>query len=365
MESNIAALAENAEVAPHIQDDFDIPSEAAAKGDIEDMDAVEAKVSRRVNSTVVKILQQPRQGKKLLVLDIDYTLFDLGSSAERPEELARPYLHHFLENAYKHYDVRETVGRDPHAKPHLACRIHPAIRAVRLSTPNAPPQIAIWSATSMKWVEVKMRELGVSTHPSYKLTFMLDCASMVTVRHRRYGLFDCKPLAYVWAKFPGVYTPDNTIMMDDLRRNYVLNPQVRDGRDSDHFFDVLALLIQHAFVPCFTERSGNSCLPPLAPQSGSRPRAAVSHRVPLAHCRAPLPREPGPRRLGARRAPPDLRDTGGAPSSGRAGAAAGELNGTFRIRTVTARWRVGGCTSCRPRRSCFSNAPCPYFLCVL
>lgn len=27
------------------------------------------------------------------------------------------------------------------------------------------------SATSMKWVEVKMRELGVSTHPDYKLTW--------------------------------------------------------------------------------------------------------------------------------------------------------------------------------------------------
>jgi hypothetical protein len=28
--------------------------------------------------------------------DIDYTLFDLNSTAERPEELARPYLHEFL-----------------------------------------------------------------------------------------------------------------------------------------------------------------------------------------------------------------------------------------------------------------------------
>lgn len=43
-------------------------------------------------------------------------------------------------------------------------------------------------------------------------------------------MFDCKPLEYVWAKFPGVYTRDNTIMMDDLRRNYVLNPQVA-GRE--------------------------------------------------------------------------------------------------------------------------------------
>lgn len=39
------------------------------------------------------------------------------------------------------------------------------------------------------------------------------------------GVFNCKPLEFVWEQFPGVYTPENTIMMDDLRRNYVLNPQ--------------------------------------------------------------------------------------------------------------------------------------------
>ena len=54
------------------------------------------------------------------------------SSAERPDELARPYLHEFLTAAYEHYDL------------------------------------VIWSATSMKWIDVKMRELGVSTHPDYK-----------------------------------------------------------------------------------------------------------------------------------------------------------------------------------------------------
>lgn len=33
----------------------------------------------------------------------------------------------------------------------------------------------------MKWVEVKMRELGVSTNSNYKLTCMLDCRAMLTV----------------------------------------------------------------------------------------------------------------------------------------------------------------------------------------
>lgn len=41
----------------------------------------------------------------------------------------------------------------------------------------------------------------------------------------QYGVFDCKPLAFVWAKFPEQYTPDNTVMLDDLRRNFIMNKQ--------------------------------------------------------------------------------------------------------------------------------------------
>ena len=112
---------------------------------------LQEKLRRRVSSVKVKILNPPRDGKKCLVLDIDYTLFDLGSSAERPEELGRPYLHHFLTSAYEHYDL------------------------------------VIWSATNMKWVDVKMQQLGVTNNPNYKITFMLDHKAMVTVRTEKYG----------------------------------------------------------------------------------------------------------------------------------------------------------------------------------
>lgn len=50
---------------------------------------LQAKLERRIKAVDIKVLNAPRPGKKLLVIDIDYTIFDLGSSAERPMDLAR------------------------------------------------------------------------------------------------------------------------------------------------------------------------------------------------------------------------------------------------------------------------------------
>jgi ubiquitin-like domain-containing CTD phosphatase 1 len=151
-----------------------------------------------------------RQGKKLLVLDIDYTLFDHKSPAENPKELMRPYLHQFLLAAYSKYDIM------------------------------------IWSATSMKWVELKMEQLGVLGNPDYKITALMDHLAMITVQSEnqsRKKTFDCKPLGVIWAQFPEYYNEKNTIMFDDLRRNFVMNPQnglvikpfrkAHSNRDSD------------------------------------------------------------------------------------------------------------------------------------
>ncbi|CAI9103798.1 OLC1v1002356C1 [Oldenlandia corymbosa var. corymbosa] len=173
--------------APEIMDDFELGQDEAV--DIKDKEVNKQKLRRRIEQCKIELRNPCREGKKLLVLDIDYTLFDHRSTAENPLELMRPYLHEFLTAAYAEYDI------------------------------------IIWSATSMKWVELKMKELGVLNHPDYKITALLDHSAMITVQSDTRGVFDCKPLGLIWGKFPEFYSSKNTIMFDDLRRNFVMNPQ--------------------------------------------------------------------------------------------------------------------------------------------
>lgn len=173
--------------SPEIVDDFEIGQDEAV--DIKDKEVNKQKLKRRVDQYKIELKNPCRPGKKLLVLDIDYTLFDHRSTAENPLELMRPYLHEFLTAAYAEYDIM------------------------------------IWSATSMKWVELKMEQLGVLNNPNYKITALLDHLAMITVQSDSRGIFDCKPLGLIWAHFPEFYSPKNTIMFDDLRRNFVMNPQ--------------------------------------------------------------------------------------------------------------------------------------------
>lgn len=139
-----------------------------------------------------------------------------------------------------------------------------------------------------------MRELGVSTHPDYKarredcfecrrrccccslaspaclnplttpslhppeqLTFMLDHMAMLTVGpHPRWGVFDCKPLQFIWAKFPGQYGPHNTIMC------------VRGGR-------LTGTVASVCWMPLLVPLSPTRCLTPplfMAPASHTRRR---------------------------------------------------------------------------------------------
>ena len=47
--------------------------------------------------------------------------------------------------------------------------------------------IVIWSATSMRWIEIKLRELGISNTPEYKISMLMDGTCMVAVNSSRKG----------------------------------------------------------------------------------------------------------------------------------------------------------------------------------
>ncbi|KAG2705405.1 hypothetical protein I3760_05G051600 [Carya illinoinensis] len=175
--------------SPEVVDDFDLENDEAVNIHVKDKEVNKQKLRRRIDQYKIELKNPCREGKKLLVLDIDYTLFDHRSPAENPLELMRPYLHEFLTAVYAEYDIM------------------------------------IWSATGIKWVELKMGQLGVLSNPNYKITALLDHLAMITVQSDSRGVFDCKPLGLIWAQFPEFYSSRNTIMFDDLRRNFVMNPQ--------------------------------------------------------------------------------------------------------------------------------------------
>ncbi|XP_008546022.1 ubiquitin-like domain-containing CTD phosphatase 1 isoform X1 [Microplitis demolitor] len=185
-EEDIAEASRVPENVSEVINDLDVEQ------DIEDIEVENAeiylaKIQKRIENYKIEELNAPRENKKLLVLDIDYTLFDHRSVASSGIELMRPFLHEFLTRAYKHYDI------------------------------------VIWSATSMKWINEKMKLLGVTDNPNYNITFHLDYLAMITVHTSKYGLVDVKPLGVIWGKYPG-YSPKNTIMFDDIRRNFIMNP---------------------------------------------------------------------------------------------------------------------------------------------
>ncbi|KAH7107621.1 HAD subfamily IIID h [Auriculariales sp. MPI-PUGE-AT-0066] len=152
------------------------------------------KVKEMTKKLQLNIMNPPRPGKKLLVLDIDYTIVDtkpLTTGALPAAQCARPGLHEFLAAAYEHFDI------------------------------------AIWSQTSWSWLEVKLVELGmVGGDKPYRISFVLDKSIMFQVYSIRDGKeykHAVKPLKIIWNLLPQ-YNAANTIHIDDLSRNFALNP---------------------------------------------------------------------------------------------------------------------------------------------
>ena len=79
-EAAITSISVAAEAAPEVLDDFDVRDDDTI--DVKDKPENVEKLRRRIEKYEgVPPLNPPRDGKKLLVLDIDYTLFDHRSTA--------------------------------------------------------------------------------------------------------------------------------------------------------------------------------------------------------------------------------------------------------------------------------------------
>ncbi len=182
----------NFELLPDILNDLDYDyaqSEAAA---LEHYAATMKKLQNTIETSHIKLMHPLRPGKKLLVLDLDYTLFDCKGTTERLSELLRPGTHEMLSVLYQYYDV------------------------------------CVWSQTSWRWLEAKLTDLGFLMHERYKLAFVMDKSVMFTVtrqtKSKERKSHDVKALQIIWSHFPQ-FSAANTIHIDDLGRNGALNPQ--------------------------------------------------------------------------------------------------------------------------------------------
>ncbi|PIA18791.1 HAD-superfamily subfamily IIID h [Coemansia reversa NRRL 1564] len=150
------------------------------------------KLDKIIREAEVRVMSPPRPGRKLVVLDLDYTLFDCKNMSGNVVEMARPGLHEFLSAIYPYYDL------------------------------------IVWSQTKWHVVECKITLLGMVTHPNYKITTALDISAMFNIKSIRNGKpvdHQVKALEFIWARFPDVYDRSNTIHVDDLGRNFALNRQ--------------------------------------------------------------------------------------------------------------------------------------------
>lgn len=175
------------------------------------------------------IINPPRPGKRLLVLDLDYCIADTKRLLDpnSPASLAaRPGLHEMLKAVYPYYDI------------------------------------CVWSQTSWRWLEIKLVELNMLGNPDYNISFVIDRTPMFRI-HSKVGTHEVKALEFIWRRWPDVYGPHNTIHIDDLSRNFAMNPRnglkikaYRQAPNFDTEFEALRrylLQLAHPSVSDFTK----------------------------------------------------------------------------------------------------------------
>lgn len=137
-------------------------------------DALEQRLKAAIRTTDLRWINNANPDKKLLVLDLDYTLFDCHGTRDVRlpiSEYKRPFFDSFLRESYENFNI------------------------------------CVWSQTSWTWVEAKVTELGMLNSSQYNIVFCLDQSSMFTIRARKRCSSDerthqVKALEIIWKICP-------------------------------------------------------------------------------------------------------------------------------------------------------------------
>lgn len=147
------------------------------------------KLDKIVNEQKIEFITKPRENSYLLVLDLDRTLW------HHDKDSLRPYALKFISKMhYYKFDI------------------------------------AIWSKRDLKSIKETLKDSKIDTLP---ICFILTKSHMISIsgckvkntkKTNSKTSNKIKPLKYIWKKFPDRWNKRNTIHIDDLSGNFILNP---------------------------------------------------------------------------------------------------------------------------------------------
>ena len=142
-------------------------------------------------------MNEPRHGKRLLVLDLDYSKYHslcfADQSSRRFQASPRWIAPRKRMRSPLHARVLGAVGQVLIDQTDERCYEH--------------YDIVIWSQTHWRWLESKLVELEIVGGPhNYKISFVVDRQPMFPVFTLRGGgqmqKHEVKALSYIWAQYP-------------------------------------------------------------------------------------------------------------------------------------------------------------------
>jgi len=180
---------EEPEIVRFILDDFE--NEFWPNDDVvQDQFDRRENLEKMISEVELNIINPLDLNKKLVVLDLDNTLFDFGArKVTTLNDTMRPGLFPFLQEIFQFYNI------------------------------------AVWSATNWHWVEIKLTELGILTNIKFNICFVLDKSAMIKVKSMKKGKTHehlAKPLPLIWNKINN-YNEKNTVHIDDIPGNFAMN----------------------------------------------------------------------------------------------------------------------------------------------